>query len=74
MGRAPEKAEVEELRRERRMVDAAELITACSDYLLEFLTSAFSLLPSDFSGARPLPRPTIKNESADRRLRLCASG
>jgi hypothetical protein len=56
------------------MVDAAELITACSDYLLEFLTSAFSLLPSDFSGARPLPRPTIKNESADRRLRLCASG
>jgi hypothetical protein len=43
---APEKAEVEELRRQRRMVDAAELITACSEYLLEFLTSAFSLLPS----------------------------
>jgi hypothetical protein len=30
------------------MVDAAELITACSEYLLDFclLTSAFCLLPS----------------------------
>jgi hypothetical protein len=38
-----QKAEVEELRRQRRMVDAAELITACSEYLLDFclLTSAF---------------------------------
>jgi hypothetical protein len=45
---APEKAEVEELRRQRRMVDAAELITACSEYLLDFclLTSAFCLLRS----------------------------
>jgi hypothetical protein len=31
-----QKAEVEELRRQRRMVDAAELITACSEYLLDF--------------------------------------
>jgi hypothetical protein len=37
------------------MVDAAELITACSEYLLEFLTSAFSLLPSQ---ERTLPRYT----------------
>jgi hypothetical protein len=38
-----QKAEGEELRRQRRMVDAAELITACSECLLEFclLTSAF---------------------------------
>jgi hypothetical protein len=43
------------------MFDAAELITAYSEYLLEFLTSAFSLLPSDFSGALPYQQHDIKN-------------